>query len=56
MLIYMAARIGAVAELRRGDFRHDGTQCALRFQEKECQQRPNSEPLSQSKLSLPAFT
>jgi integrase/recombinase XerD len=33
-LVYTAARVGAVAKLRRGDFRHDGTQYVLRFQEK----------------------
>lgn len=33
-MIYTAARVGAVAKLRRGDIRHDGTQYALRFQEK----------------------
>ena len=33
-LRYTACRAGAVAKLRLGDFQHDGTQYALRFQEK----------------------
>ena len=33
-LAYTACRAGAVAKLRLGDFQHDGTQYALRFQEK----------------------
>ena len=33
-LRYTACRAGAVAKLRLGDFQHDGTQFALRFQEK----------------------
>ncbi len=34
VLIYTAARAGAVAKLRLRDFTHDGTQFALRFSEK----------------------
>src|ERR1019366_1023489 len=34
LLIYTAARVGAVAKLRLGDFQHDGSQYVLRFQEK----------------------
>ena len=34
LLIYTAARVGAVAKLRVGDFEHDGAQFVLRFQEK----------------------
>ena len=34
VLIYTAARIGAVAGLRRGSFTHDGSQWTLRFEEK----------------------
>ena len=34
ILIYTAARIGAVAGLRRQDFAHDGGQYTLRFEEK----------------------
>ncbi|MBX3412389.1 MAG: tyrosine-type recombinase/integrase [Pirellulales bacterium] len=34
VLIYTAARVGAVAGLRRRDFWHDGTQYQLRFHEK----------------------
>ena len=33
-LRYTACRAGAVAKLRLGDYQHDGTQYALRFQEK----------------------
>ena len=34
LLIYTAARIGAVASLRRGSLTHDGSQWSLRFAEK----------------------
>ena len=34
VLVYTAARVGAVAKLRRGDFQHDGGQWTLRFDEK----------------------
>lgn len=34
ILIYTAARVGAVAKLRRRDFFSDGTQCYLQFDEK----------------------
>ena len=34
ILIYTAARIGAVASLRRGSLSHDGSQWSLRFAEK----------------------
>lgn len=34
LLIYTAARVGAVAKLRLKDFEHDGSQFVLRFQEK----------------------
>lgn len=34
VLIYTAARVGAVAELRRGDFYHSADQACLRFTEK----------------------
>jgi integrase/recombinase XerD len=34
LLIYTAARVGAVAKLRLQDFQHDGSQYVLRFQEK----------------------
>jgi site-specific recombinase XerD len=39
ILIYTAARIGAVAKLRRQDFRHDGSQWTLRFAEKNGKDR-----------------
>lgn len=39
MLIYTAARREAVATLRRGDLRHDGTQHVLRFTEKGGKER-----------------
>ena len=32
--IYTAARVGAIARLRRGDLEHDGSQWCLRFAEK----------------------
>src|SRR5262249_51465925 len=34
VLTYTAARVGAIAHLRRGDFEHDGSQWCLRFAEK----------------------
>jgi site-specific recombinase XerD len=34
VLIYTAARVGAVARLKRGDLQHDGSQWCLRFAEK----------------------
>ena len=34
LLIYTAARVGAVAKLRLADFQHDGSQYVLRFSEK----------------------
>jgi integrase/recombinase XerD len=34
LLIYTAARVGAVAKLRLGDFQNDGSQYVLRFSEK----------------------
>ena len=34
ILIYTAARIGAVAGLKRGSLTHDGSQWTLRFAEK----------------------
>jgi site-specific recombinase XerD len=34
LLIYTAARVGAVAKLRLGDVQHDGSQYLLRFSEK----------------------
>ena len=34
VMIYTAARVGAVAKLRRKDLEHDGTQWCLRFEEK----------------------
>lgn len=39
VLIYTAARIGAVAKLRRKDLRHDGGQWTLRFDEKRGKSR-----------------
>ena len=39
MLIYTAARVGAVAGLRRGSLAHDGNQWSLRFAEKRGKSR-----------------
>jgi site-specific recombinase XerD len=39
ILIYTAARVGAVAKLTRGSLTHDGHEWALRFQEKGGKQR-----------------
>lgn len=39
ILVYTAARIGAVANLKRGNLTHDGTQWTLRFAEKRGKSR-----------------